>query len=257
MIASLAMYDTGPAQPANDRLWALIRREFTARGIAAPEALTRGAEAFWPTWQSPDLTFSQTCGFPYRARLHGQVTLIGAPDHGLRGCPRGHYRSVLVARADDPRQTLDDFAAAPMAYNEDLSQSGWAAPANMAADLGLTLCPRLRTGAHRASAAAVANHQADWASLDAVTWAMMQEDGDPSAPLLKVFAQTPPTPALPYIAGPGADAPLIFAALDAAIAALAPDDRDTLHLRGLVALPANSWLSIPIPPPPAQFGGAA
>lgn len=254
MIASLAMYDAGPAQAANDRLWALARDQLAVRGIAAPEELTRGEGAYWPAWQSPDLVLSQTCGFPYRALLHGTVTLIGAPDHGLQGCPRGHYRSVLVARGDDPRTGFEAFADAPLAFNEDLSQSGWAAPANLAADLGIRLAPRLRTGSHRASAAAVAAGQADLAALDAVTWAMMQEDGDPSVALLRVVTETPPTPALPYIAGPGADAATLFAALDAAIAALDPDDRETLHLRGLVALPAEAWLAVPIPPPPAHFG---
>lgn len=254
MIASLGMYDASPLQKANDRLWALVRAGLDARGIAAPQVLTRGEGAYWPAWQDPDLVLSQTCGLPYRSRLHGKVTLIGAPDHGLAGVPRGHYRSVLVVRADDPREGLAAYAQAPMAFNDDLSQSGWAAPANMAADLGLRLSPRLRTGSHRASAAAVAAGRADLAALDAVTWAMMQEDGEPSVAALRVLAETPPTPALPYIAAAGADGAAIFAALDAAIAALDPDDRDALHLRGLVALPAEAWLAVPIPPPPARFG---
>ncbi|WP_225026659.1 phosphate/phosphite/phosphonate ABC transporter substrate-binding protein [Xinfangfangia pollutisoli] len=257
MIASLGMYDSGPARAANDRLWALARQELAHRGIEAPQGLTRGEGAYWPAWTAEDLVLSQTCGFPYRARLHGQVTLIGAPDHGLRDCPRGQYRSVLVARKDDPRADFADFATAPFAFNDDLSQSGWAAPANWAAEQGFALTPRLRTGGHRASAAAVAEGRADLAALDAVTWAMMQEDGDPAVPGLKIVALTPPTPALPYIAGPGADGPAIFAALDAAIAALSDEDRDTLHLRGLVALPAEAWLAVPIPAAPADLGAAS
>lgn len=255
MIAALGMYDAGPARGANDRLWALVRDGLRARGIGAPKRLTRGEGAYWPAWESPDLVLAQTCGYPYRARLHGRVTLIGTPDHGLRGCPPGHYRSVIVARKDDPRAGLAEFAGAPMAWNEDMSQSGWAAPANMAVDIGIALAPRLRTGSHRASALAVAEGRADLAALDAVTWAMMLEDGDPAAPALKVVAETPPTPALPYIAAAGADGPVIFAVLDAAIAALPDDDRATLHLRGLVALPATAYLAVPIPPPPAHFGG--
>lgn len=255
MIASLGMYDVGPARDANDRLWGLVRDGLATRGIDAPQTLTRGETAYWPAWQSPDLVLSQTCGFPYRARLHGQVTLVGTPDHGLRGCPPGHYRSVIVARKQDPRSAFSEFAGAPMAFNEDLSQSGWAAPANHAAELGIALAPALRTGGHRLSAQAVAEARADFAALDAVTWAMMQEDGDPSVRLLKVVGETPPTPALPYIAAAGADGPAIFAALDGAISALSDDDRDILHLRGLVAVPAEAYLAIRNPPPPAQFGG--
>ena len=77
MIASLGMYDRAEAQPANDRFWALIRDGMRARGLAAPDSLTRGAGAYWDAWQSPDLILSQTCGFPYRAKLHDKVTLIG------------------------------------------------------------------------------------------------------------------------------------------------------------------------------------
>lgn len=253
MIASLGMYDAGPARAANDRLWARVRDGLRARGIAAPEALTRGEGAYWPAWESPDLLLSQTCGYPFRARLHDRVTLVGTPDHGLPGCPPGHYRSVFVARADDPRG-LDALAAARLAWNEDLSQSGWAAPACHLLSLGLTLHPALRSGGHRLSARAVAQGQADLAALDAVTWAMMQADGDPSAPALRVVGQTAPTPALPYIAARGADRAVIFAALAGAIAALDAQDRATLHLHGLVEIPAPAYLAVPTPPPPAHFG---
>ena len=127
MIASLGMYDRPETAAANDRLWAGIRDGLRAEGIDAPDALTRGAHAYWDAWQSPGLVFSQTCGFPFRAKLHDQVTLIGTPDYALPGCPPGHYNSVFVARKDDPRASLAEFSGAAFAFNEDLSQSGWAA----------------------------------------------------------------------------------------------------------------------------------
>ena len=253
MTASLGMYDFGPAQAANDRLWALARDALRAAGLAAPEALTRGEGAYWPAWEDPGLVLSQTCGYPYRARLHGRVTLVGTPDHGLPGCPPGHYRSVLVARRDDPRRTLRDFADAALAFNEDLSQSGWAGPAQHLLSQGLTPRPVLRSGGHRLSVRAVAEGRADLAGVDALTWAMLRGQ-EPAAEGLRVVAETAPTPALPYISGPDADGPAIFAALQRAIAALAPEDRATLHLRGLAAIPAAAYLAVPTPPPPRHFG---
>ncbi len=253
MIASLGMYDFGAAQAAYDRLWAGIRDRLRAAGLQAPEALTRGEDAYWPAWESPDLLLSQTCGYPYRARLHGRVALVGSPDYGLPGCPPGHYRSIFVARADDPRAALPDFATAPLAFNEDMSQSGWAAPAHHLLSLGLTPSPRLRTGSHRASAAAVAEGRSDLAALDALTWEMMQ-GLDPAAARLKVVAATAPTPALPFIAGPGHDGAALLAALRQAVCALTPEDRATLHLRGIVEIPAESYLAVPTPPAPRQFG---
>ena len=256
MIASLGMYDSGPAQAANDQLWALVRDGLRTRGLPAPETLTRGEAAYMPAWESPDLVLSQTCGYPFRARLHPQVTLIGAPDHGLPGCPSGHYRSVLVARRDDPRD-LDALAAARFAWNDDLSQSGWAGPVCYLQGLGLWPKPAVRTGGHRLSAAAVAQCKADLAGLDAVTWAMMLADQDTSAAALRVVAETAPSPALPYIAARGADRAATAEALAEAIAALTAADGATLHLQGLIDLPVQVYLAVPTPPPPAHFGASA
>jgi hypothetical protein len=253
MIASLGMYDRTEAQPANDRLWALIRDGLRAHGGRAPDALTRGTGAYWDAWQSPDLVLSQTCGFPFRARLHGKVTLVGTPDFGVEGCPPGHYRSVLVARADDPRQHETDFDGAALAFNEDLSQSGWAAPQNHAALVGITLKPHLRTGGHLLSARAVTDGLADIAAIDAVTWAMIAR-WEPFARSLKIVGQTDPTPGLPYIAAPGAEVNALFGIIAAAIAALSPADRETLCLKGIVRIEPAAYLAVPTPPTPAELG---
>ena len=248
MIASLGMYDRAETAAANDRLWAAIRDGLRARGIAAPQALTRGDAAYWPAWEAPDLVLSQTCGFPYRARLHGKVTLIGTPDYAVQHCPPGHYRSVFVVRTDDPR-ALADFDGQRLAYNEGLSQSGWAAPQTHAAALGLRLRPGLCTGGHRLSALAVAEGRADLAALDAVTWEMLRR-WEPAAAGLRVLAATAPTPGLPLIAAPGADAEATFAAVAEAIAGLSAQDRDLLQLRGLVRIAPEAYLAVPTPPAP-------
>lgn len=249
MIAALGMYDRAEVQAVNDRLWRLIRDGMRARGIAAPATLTRGEMAYMPGWLSPDLVLAQTCGFPYRARLHGLVTLVGTPDYGVEGCPAGYYRSIFVARVDDGR-SLAEFDGTPLAYNDGLSQSGWAAPQNHAARLGLALPAGLHTGGHVASARAVAEGRADLAALDAVTWAMIGDWDAPMAQALRVVDRTDPTPGLPLIAGAGAQPGPIFDAVSFAIAELAPEDRAALHLKGLVKIPAETYLAVPTPPAP-------
>lgn len=255
MIASLGMYDFGAAEAANDRLWALIRDGLRGRGIAAPEALTRGEHAYWDAWAAPDLLLSQTCGYPFRSRLHGTVTYVGTPDYGVEGCAPGQYRSVFVARADDPRRDVVEFGGAGFAYNEALSQSGWAAPQTHAAKLGLRLPPVMQTGGHRLSAQAVADRRADIAALDAVTFALMR-DADPVAAKLRVVGMTDPTPGLPFITARARDPAPIFDAVSEAIAALAPPDRAALHLKGLVRLPVADYLAVPNPPSPEQIAAS-
>lgn len=251
-IAALGMYDRAETAAAQDRFWALIRDGLLAQGIPAPEKLTRGAMAFLPGWQSPDLVFAQTCGYPFRALLQGRVTLVGTPDYGLPGCPPGHYNSVFVVRRSDPRPDLAAFSGARFAYNEAMSQSGWAAPQTHAVALGVHLPPTLRTGGHRLSALSVVEGRADLAALDALTWEMLQRY-DGFAADLRALARTLPTPALPFIAGLGIDPDAAFAALQTAVATLAPADRDTLHLRGVLRLPAAAYLAVPNPPTPDQI----
>lgn len=249
MIASLGMYDRPETAAANDRFWDRIRDNLRAEGHPAPDAMTRGNGAYWDAWNSENLVFSQTCGFPYRALLHAKVALIGTPDYGIAGCPPGHYCSVFVARATDARAELADYSTATFAYNEDLSQSGWAAPQNHVASLGFYFQPGLRSGGHLASAQAVADGRADIAAIDAVTWAMLQR-WEPCARSLREVARTPPTPGLPYIAARTANASVLFKAVQTAISQLDRDDQACLMLKGVSQIAPSAYLAVPVPPTP-------
>ncbi|MCF1709057.1 phosphate/phosphite/phosphonate ABC transporter substrate-binding protein [Tabrizicola sp. J26] len=249
MIASLPMYDRAETAGANDRLWSAIRDRLRAGGIEAPDALIHGAPDLWPHWTAPDLVLSQTCGFPYRSRLHGRVTLVGTPDYGLESCEPGHYRSVFVVRADDPRPSLAAFEGARLAWNDDLSQSGWAGPQTHLARLGIRVTPVLRTGGHKLSAIAVSEGRADIAALDAVTWRLIQAYDDFAA-RLRVVGRTDPSPGLPLISRAGMEPDVIFDAVEAAIVAMPAEDRQITGLKGLVRIPAESYLAVPTPPPP-------
>lgn len=246
MTAMLGMYDMPALQAANDRFWSLIRTELGT----GPDRLDRDRDV-WEIWQDPALVLAQTCGMPFRTRLHQTVQLVGTPDYGLPGCPPGHYCSVFVARAGDDRD-LAALAGGTFAYNEALSQSGWAAPLNHLLALGLRPEHLHQTGAHALSARAVADESADLAALDALTWELLREHTDLGG-LLHEVARTAPTPTLPYITAPGRNAAAIARAVRAAIANLVPADRATLHLRGLVDIPAGAYLAVPNPPAPEAF----
>lgn len=248
MIAGLPMYDRPETAGALDRWWALIRDALHDAGLVAPAALDRGTD-LWALWQAPDLVLAQTCGLPYRARLHGHVTLIGTPDPGLPGCPPGHYRSVFVVRGDDTRDTLAEFANARLAYNDPLSQSGWAAALAHTAKLGLRVRPVGPTGSHAASAQAVAEYRADIAAIDAVSWALACRH-DAVAGRLRVIDATEPTPALPLIAAAGADRTATLTACRDALIALSTTDRDTLMMNGIVEIQPEAYLALPLPPSP-------
>lgn len=252
MIASLGMYDHPETRRANDDLWALVRDRLRAKGHNAPEALTRG-RPFWSVWTSPELLLAQTCGLPFRTRLHRHVTLVGTPDYGIAGCPPGHYRSALLVRADDPRQSLRDFDGARLAYNDAESQSGWAAFQAEAKVAGICAGTCLHTLSHQGSAAAVSEGSADIAALDVVSWAMIRR-ADPPAQNLRVLGFTPATPGLPLISARGRNRATLFAAVASAIRALPRETADILHLHGIVRIPASAYLALPVPPKPTPVG---
>lgn len=245
MIASLAMYDW-PGQSTHwDAFWSHIRDALRARNMPAPEHLSRDGN-LWDHWQNPDLILGQTCGLPYRQRLHKTVALVGTLDHALPGAPPGYYQSVLVAHRDAPGEVAD-FKVKTLAYNDPLSQSGWAAPHAH----GLTFTRTLRTGAHRESARAVADGRADIAAIDAETWRLIERYLPEIAAQLRFVAHTDPTPGLPLITARGRDADAIFAAVQAALTRTDPETLSALHIRGIARIPADAYLAIPTPPLPS------
>lgn len=246
MIASLMMYARPETDAALQRYWAEIRAALAARGIAAPADLSNAAEEF-SVWTDPALVLSQTCGMPYRTRLHERVALVGTPDFGLEGCPPGYYRSAIVVRSDDERAELADYASARFAYNQTLSQSGFAAMHAAARGAGFWFSDRRQSGGHTLSARAVVEDRADIAALDAMTWRLIQRY-EGFASQLRVLQWTQPTPGLPYITARGTDRAKVFDAVAEAIGALSAQDRQILGLKGIIAIPAEHYLAISNPP---------
>lgn len=251
MLAALPMYDRPETTAATDRYWGLIRDGLRDRGIDAPDALSRAGD-LWTLWQSPDLLLAQTCGLPFRTRLHDKVQLVGTPDFGLPGCAPGYYNSVILARATDSEVPLTRLLQSRVVINEALSQSGWAALHDFARSLGMTPARPVLSGGHAASARMVAEGHADIAAVDAQTWGLLMRH-DRWSDRLCERGCTAKTPGLPYITARGQDADTIAAAVRAAIAALAPDDRMALGLVGLARIPASDYLAQPVPPEPADM----
>lgn len=246
MIASLMMYARPELDAAHSRYWASIRAELAARGIDSPAALSNGAPTF-DVWKADDLVLSQTCGMPYRQHLTDHAVLVGTPDFGLEDCAPGYYRSTVVVRAGDARVSLDMCKDARFAYSGAGSQSGYAALYNDLAAQGWWFTDRVQSGGHLISARMVAQGDADVASLDAVTWRLIQRY-EPWADQLRVLAWTSQTPGLPYITAKGSNVAAIRAAVDAAIGGLSAQDRQDLGIRALIQIPEAAYLAVPNPP---------
>jgi ABC-type phosphate/phosphonate transport system substrate-binding protein len=240
------MYARPELEPAHERLWALLRAGLIRRGIDAPEHLSKSTDEF-SIWEDPALVLAQTCGMPYRTRLHTHVALVGTPDYGLEGCPHRFYRSVILVRKDDPRGALRNFANAKLAFNMRHSQSGFAAIYAHAQADGFWFAASIQSGSHLSSARMVADGRADIAALDAQTWRIIQRYED-WTDRLRVLDHTVPTPGLPYITGRGNDPDAVFDAVTEAYAALRPEDAETLDVKGFLRVPHDTYLSVATPP---------
>lgn len=240
------MYWRPETAPAWRAFWNALHRSPGAPALPARLGTPRDPMRHW---QAPHLALSQTCGLPYAQALHGQVQLIGTPDFGLPGCPPGYYRSVFVMRAGAARPDPGDWAGLTLAVNSADSQSGWGAPSAFAAAHGFAFAHARLTGAHRASAHAVATGRAGIACLDMQSWRMIRR-WDRFAQALTPLAMTAPTPGLPLIAGPAMDAPALSRAARLALARMPRLLRERLGLTGTLApIPAAAYRALPDPPP--------
>lgn len=236
MIASLPMYDRPELREQTDALWSAMRDAIRARGKIAPETLDRETETA-NVWRDPALILSQTCGMPWRLDLHTKAQLIGTPDYDVTGCPPGYYCSVIVVRADDPRETRAEFAKSTCAFNARDSQSGFAAWEET------EFATWLQSGAHTESIKAVANGKADIAAIDAVTWKLAQRY-DLEAAMLRVMETTKPTPGLPFITAKAQDSNALAEAVSEAIVSLDTVTREALSLTGFVRIPSADYLAV-------------
>jgi ABC-type phosphate/phosphonate transport system substrate-binding protein len=136
VIAALPMYDWPERRAEVDAEWVVIRDAMRARGIEAPEKLTR-RNADMPAvpggirdeqgtliaadpatlppdefdlatlWHHPALLFGQTCWAPMEFGLSAYVALLNEPDyHAVEGGRGGLYSSAIVMRrAEVPSST--------------------------------------------------------------------------------------------------------------------------------------------------------
>lgn len=254
MIASLPMYDRPELHDAHAEYWQLINLALQKRGIEAPPQLDQEAIGL-DFWMRKDLVLSQTCGLPYRMHLHDKVALVGTPNFAIEGCPDGYYCSYIIARRDNNNSSNDkigkteDFKpwdGAKFAYNEIGSQSGFAAAWNHFVPRNIWFEHTIKTGSHLQSAKSVANGDADIASIDAMTWRLIERYEQFSSEL-DIVETTEPTPGLPYITSAELDCEKVLDAVREALSNLSAKHRQHLGIKNIVKIAEQDYLNVPTP----------
>jgi len=175
------------------------------------------------------------------------VTLIAAPEYSFPGCEGASHRSFIVRRASDSRNSLDEFRGGVAALNAHDSNTGMNLFRAMIAQIAggaAFFSSIVVTGSHEASVAAVDNGQADLASIDCVSFALLGRGRPELIERVAIVAESPRLPCLPFTAAGSLPVLMIAAVRKALIAALADPDlaetRAALGLKGArAATPAN------------------
>lgn len=182
--------------------WRGLRRHFVRAGIGDVPAELAVPTELEAHWLDPHLLFTQTCGYPLTHALAGEVQLIATPCYLARGCAGSTYRSVVVVREEDAIRDLGDLRGKRVAYNSRDSQSGYNTLRNLIyplAEKGKFFTESIETGAHRASLALVRTGQADVASIDCVSLALLERIAPAELTGIRKFCLTAAAPSLPYI----------------------------------------------------------
>ena len=193
MIASLPMYDWPEVRKATDAWWSGLARHLGVSG-----GLERRADYF-AAWRQNDLTFSQTCGYPFTHEFKGLLNYISTPHYNVDGCEGPNYSSIVFARDNQP---LGSFKRSVAAVNNPDSMSGMLALQLVFAPLathGKFFAKAIESGGHVNSMIAVRDGRADVCAIDAVCVAMAKRYRPDYLQGLVEIARSPLVPSLPFV----------------------------------------------------------
>ncbi len=244
-IASLGMYDHVAQNEANDRFWGALAKALRDQGVGdVPDRLDRARDVH-AIWRDPTLLFGQACGYPLVVDQTLALRIVAFPVYcAMQG-------SVLIARADDARDAVEDFRGGRAAINDRRSNTGmnlFRAVVAPFAGRGAFFSEVLETGAHRSSLVAVGGGEADLAAIDCVTFAAVARFEPELTALVRIVAHSPPSPSLPFVTAATTDAATL-AALRIALDRVVADPelaavREALFLTGIVPAGPTSLLPI-------------
>lgn len=245
LAAHLPMYNLPEMADRNAAFWAAVSDELRRDGeTGLPSGLTFARPAV-PDRIGAEVLFSQTCGYPLQTIYRGQFHLLGVPTYDAPGCGFATHRAFVLVRDDSPFRTPDDLRGATFALNSRHSNSGMNLPRLLFARIAggrPFFRAVVETGSHPGSMERVASGELDAASIDCLTYAFLKDHRPDATARLRILAETPESPAIPFVTST-ATPPERVEALRAALLGVAADParRPVLHaLRIRTITPADA-----------------
>lgn len=219
LAASLPMYNLPEMRSHNEAFWDGLADELRRDGRTDLPAALSPSGLSVPERIESDVLFTQTCGYPLETIYRGQCRMLGVPTYDAPGCHAATHRAFIVVRKESRFATPADLEGATFAVNSRESNTGMNLPRLLFARLagGKPFFRAIvQTDAHANSIARVASGELDAASIDCVTYVFFQDHRPEAIANLRILAETPVSPAIPFvtsIATPADEAARLQAAL--------------------------------------------
>lgn len=246
--ASLPMYNLPEMREANARFWETLRGLLAERGLSDLPAGLAFERRPVPDRIEPDVLFTQTCGYPLETVFRGQTIRLGSPCYAVPGCDGPTHRALFLVAETSPIRTLADLKGRVFLLNSPVSNSGMNLPRRALAEIagGQPLFAAVvETGGHPASLDLLLRGEGDVASIDCVTYALWQRCRPDEARRVRVIAETPTSPSIPFVTSIETPSEIV-AVLRAALAELGKSPRyaavrDALLIADIVDVPDAAY----------------
>lgn len=234
--ASLPMYNLPEMRPQNAAVWQALRGLLAEAGVTdLPEGLLFERPPV-PERIGSEVVFSQTCGYPLETIYRGQAIRLAAPCYAARGCDGPTHCGLFIVPAASKAQTVEELKGGTFLLNSRHSNSGMNLPRRRLAELagGKPFFSQvIETGSQPGNLDRIAKGEGDVTAVDCVTYAFWSRHRPEAARATRVLAESPPSPAIPFVTS-SATRPETVAALRAALRALAREPRFAAVRAGLL-----------------------
>lgn len=241
-------YDFAQTRAEHDAFWATARRRVVAAGLASiPEALTRHGSVR-RNWRDPSLLLSQACGYDVLLRDAPPLRLVATPVFDYDGCSGPNYSSHIVTRGDLGRVAFTELMGLRCVINGRASHSGMNGLRAMtrAVTSGRFFASVAVTDSHEESLARVQRGEADVASIDCITYGLLQRFRPSALDGIRQVERTAAVAAPPFVTHASTPDEVVGVLRDALAHATAQPSGRALGLRGVEELSLDDYAPIAV-----------
>ena len=245
MIASLPMYDFPEVRDATDALWQVMAGHLLREGVVHTPPQLVHDEHLNDLWSDPELFISQCCGYDIVHRYQHRLQVLATPCFDVPGCCDNNYASIIVVPEHSPYRDVVDMYGTVAAVNGPDSHSGTnallALVAPFARDTKFFSEVKI-SGSHAASLETLQKGEADVASVDCVTYALLRRYRPRAVAGTRALGLTYAAPAPPYVTRTTIDRDTVTRMQNALLATF--DDPATVDARRVLFLTGIDLTSV-------------